>query len=310
MNKQSMQNKHLEHPEDCILTGDLSVLDWFSEVDSTISVKMDGSPAIVWGTNPQNGKFFVCTKAAFNKKKIRLCYNEDDIFTHFGGQPRVTQILIFCLDFLPRTKQVLQGDWIGFGGGLDTFTPNTITYKFPAPVRQDIIIAPHTIYSGSDDIREMTAAPLQSKLISTKHCLFVQPEVELNPYREDLEDVCKFAKQMSTLCDFVSDKKASQIKKEINNSLREGKPILENEIAEKCDCDVNVLRLHKLVKSIKDDLFLFIHELDQIECSINGEDSFHEGYVISNQFGTYKVVDREVFSAANFNNPRFKKIHS
>jgi hypothetical protein len=310
MSTKQMQNKHLEHPEDCILTGDLSVLDWFSDVDSTISVKMDGAPAIVWGTNPQNGKFFVCTKAAFNKKKIRLCYTEDDIFTHFGGQPRVTQILIFCLEFLPRTKQVLQGDFIGFGKGLDTFTPNTITYRFPEKVRQEIVIAPHTIYSGADDIREMTAAPLMTKLISTKNCMFVQPEVELNPYREDLEDVCKFAKQMSTLCDFVTPNKATQIKKEINNSLRDGKPILEDKIAEKCDCDVNLLRLHKLVGSIKDDLFLFIHELDQIECSINGEDSFHEGYVISNQFGTYKVVDREVFSAANFNNPRFKKIHS
>jgi hypothetical protein len=300
MKTKPMQNKHLEHPEDCILTGDLSVLDWFSEVESTISVKMDGSPAIVWGTNPQNGKFFVCTKAAFNKKKIRLCYNEDDIFTHFGGQPRVTQILIFCLDFLPRTQQVLQGDWIGFGGGLDTFTPNTITYKFPAPVRQDIIIAPHTIYSGSDDIREMSAAPLTSKLNSTKHCLFVQPEVELNPYREDLEDVCKFAKQMSTLCEFVSDRKASQIKKEINACIREQKVVDENEIAEKCDCDINLLRLWKLIASVKADMFLFIHELDEIECFIGDEMSFHEGYVIVNKFGTYKVVDREVFSAANF----------
>jgi len=143
-----MQNKHLEHPEDEILTGNLSVLDWFSEVDSTISTKMDGAPAIVWGTNPENGKFFVCTKAAFNKKKIRLCYTEDDIFTHFGGQPRVTQILIFCLDFLPRTKNVYQGDWIGFGSGLDTFKPNTITYRFPEIVRQEIIIAPHTYYTG------------------------------------------------------------------------------------------------------------------------------------------------------------------
>jgi hypothetical protein len=299
MTKQ-MQNKHLEHPEDEVLTGNLSVLDWFSETESTISVKMDGSPAIVWGTNPQNSKFFVCTKAAFNKKKIRLCYNEDDIFTHFGGQPRVTQILIFCLDFLPRTKQVMQGDFIGFGSGLDTFTPNTITYKFPAPVRQDIIIAPHTIYSGSDDIREMTAAPLTNKLISTKHCLFVQPSVELNPYREDLEDVGKFAKQMSTLCEFVSDRKASQIKKEINSCIREQRVIDEDEIAEKCDCDKYLISLWKLVKTIKDDLFLFIHETDDIECSINGVDSFHEGYVIQNKFGTYKVVDRETFSHANF----------
>jgi hypothetical protein len=195
---------------------------------------------------------------------------------------------------------VLQGDWIGFGSGLDTFTPNTITYKFPAPVRQDIIIAPHTIYSGSDDIREMIAAPLQSKLISTKHCLFVQPEVELNPYREDLEDVCKFAKQMSTLCEFVTPNKATQIKKEINACIREQIPVNENEIAEKCDCDINLIRLWKLVASIKEDLFLFIHEKDEIECYIHDVQSFHEGYCITNKHGIYKVVDHEVFSHANF----------
>jgi hypothetical protein len=293
------QNKHIEHPEDTILTGDLSVLDWFSEVDSFISVKMDGSPALVYGTNPENGKFFVCTKAAFNKQKIRLCYTQDDIFTHFGHQPNVAQILIYCLDFLPRTQQVYQGDFIGFGSGMDTFKPNTITYKFPAPVRQDIIICPHTYYTG-DKLPEMVAHPITSKFVSTKHVLFLQPKVELNPYREDLEDVCKFAKQMSTLCEFVSDRKAAEIKKEINNCIREQRVICENEIAEKCDCDKNLIRLWKLVASIKTDMFLFIHEEDNIECSINGEDSFHEGYVITNQFGTYKIVDRETFSHANF----------
>ena len=293
------QNKHIEHPEDTILTGDLSVLDWFSEVDSFISVKMDGSPALVYGTNPENGKFFVCTKAAFNKQKIRLCYTQDDIFTHFGHQPNVAQILIYCLDFLPRTQQVYQGDFIGFGSGMDTFKPNTITYKFPAPVRQDIIICPHTYYTG-DKLPEMVAHPITSKFVSTKHVLFLQPKVELNPYREDLEDVCKFAKQMSTLCEFVSDRKAAEIKKEINAFIREQRVICENEIAEKCDCDKNLIRLWKLVASIKTDMFLFIHEEDNIECSINGEDSFHEGYVITNQFGTYKIVDRETFSHANF----------
>lgn len=303
MSKQLTQNKHLEHPEDEILTGNLSVLDWFYEPNSFISTKVDGSPALVWGTNPENGKFFVCTKAAFNKKKIRLCYTEDDIFTHFGGQPRVTQILIYCLEFLPRTKRVYQGDWIGFGKGLDTFKPNTITYKFPEIVRQEIIICPHTYYTG-DKLPEMVAHPITSKFVSTKTVLFVQPQVELNPYREDLGDVCKFAKQMSTLCEFVNDRKASEIKKEINACIREQKVVNEDEIAEKCDCDINLLRLWKLVKSIKDDLFLFIHELDDIECSINGEDSFHEGFVIHNKFGSFKVIDREVFSHNNFVLPK------
>ena len=297
------QNKHIEHPEDSILTGDLSVLDWFAEPNSIISTKMDGSPALVWGTNPENGKFFVCTKAAFNKQKIRLCYNQDDIFTYFGHQPGVAQILIFCFDFLPRTECVYQGDWIGFGGGLDTFKPQLITYKFPAPVRQDIIICPHTYYTG-DRLPEMEAHPITSKFTSTKNILFVQPHVELNPYREDLEDVCKFAKQMSTLCEFVTVRKASEIKKEINACIREQRVVNEDEIAEKCDCDKNLIRLWKLVYSIKTDMFMFIHEMDQIECSINGEDSFHEGFVIHNQFGSYKIVDREVFSHANFVTPK------
>ena len=259
-----MPNTHINHPEDTILTGDLSVLDWFYEPDSFISTKMDGSPALVWGTNPENGKFFVCTKAAFNKQKIRLCYTEEDIFTHFGHQPKVALVLTRCLEFLPRTKQVYQGDWVGVGLGMDTFKPNTITYKFPGLVQQDIIICPHTYYTG-DKLPEMVAHPITSKFTSTKHVLFVQPKVELNPFREDLEDVCKFAKQMSTLCEFVSEKKASEIKKEINACIREQRVICENEIAEKCDCDKNLIRLWKLVKSIKDDLFLFIHDESIIE---------------------------------------------
>lgn len=297
MKTKQMQNKHLEHPEDCILTGDLSVLDWFYETDSTISVKMDGAPAIVWGTNPANGKFFVGTKSVFNKVKIKIAHSHKEIASLYQG--KVADILHVCFNHLPRTKSIIQGDFIGLGGQR-SYTPNTLTYKFPEIVEQVIIVAPHTIYGGGDDLRNVSAAPLMSKLVSTKDCLFVQPEVSLNPYREDLEDVCKFAKQMSTLCEFVSDKKATQIKKEINACIREQKVVDEYEIAEKCDCDTNLIRLWKLVKTIKDDLFLFIYEEDEIECYLHDEQSFHEGYVISNKYGTLKVVDREVFSHANF----------
>jgi hypothetical protein len=296
-----MKNTHLEHPEDSILTGNLEVLDWFSEPDSFISTKIDGSPAIVWGRNPANGKFFVGTKSVFNKVKIKIAHNHAEIDKFYQG--KVADVLHLCFDNLPRTNCIYQGDFIGAGGSY-TYRPNTITYQFPEMIEQDLIIAPHTIYSGGDDLREVSAAPLQSKLKSTEYCLFVQPDVELNPYREDLEDVCKFAKQMSTLCEFVSDKKASQIKKEINACIREQRIVSEDEIAEKCDCDKNLIRLWKLVHSIKTDMFMFIFEKDDIECSINGEDSFHEGYVITNKFGMFKVVDRETFSHANFVLPK------
>ena len=92
------QNLHIEHPEDLILSGDLSVLDWFGAI-STISLKIDGKPAVVWGTNPENGKFFVGTKSVFNKKKIKICYTEEDIRTLYASQPDLQSVLRGCLEF-------------------------------------------------------------------------------------------------------------------------------------------------------------------------------------------------------------------
>ena len=63
-----MTSTHIEHPEDLILTGDMSVIDaLFAPAD--ITMKMDGM-SLVWGTNPDNGKFFVCTKAHSTRKRF------------------------------------------------------------------------------------------------------------------------------------------------------------------------------------------------------------------------------------------------
>ena len=60
-----MQNLHIEHPEDLILEGDLTVFDALYST-AHISQKIDGAPSIVFGTNPNNGRFFVGTKSVFN----------------------------------------------------------------------------------------------------------------------------------------------------------------------------------------------------------------------------------------------------
>jgi len=291
-----MQNKHIEHPEDTILTGDLSVLDWFT-AESHVSVKIDGAPAIVWGTNPATGKFFVGTKSVFNKVKIKINHSHDEIDNNHVGN--VADILHAALDYLPRTNRIIQGDFIGFGG-LDTFCPNTLTYRFPKKVNQNIIVAPHTSYSGGNDLRDVIATPLMKKLKSTSECLFVQPEAEICPYRDDIGDFCKFARQMSTLCTFVNDKQAKELKKVINSYIREGKEVDEHEIAENYDVDINLLRLWKLVESIKMDMFFYIETDNIITCEIDGKESSHEGYVMYNEFGSYKIVNREEFSHHNF----------
>mgnify|MGYP003128098509 FL=1 len=188
-----MKNTHLQHPEDSILTGDLSVLNWFSEPDSFISTKMDGAPAIVWGTDPATNTFFVGTKSVFNKVKIKINHSHEEIDKNHQG--KVARILHACFDCLPRTDSIFQGDFIGYGGSL-TYRPNTITYIFPEIIAEDIIIAPHTIYVADDDLRNAVSSPMILCPKSTYKCFFVKPEISLNPYREDLKDVCKDRKSV------------------------------------------------------------------------------------------------------------------
>jgi len=295
-----MKNTHLEHAEDTILTGDLSVLDWFTAA-GTLSVKIDGAPAIVWGIDPACGEFFVGTKAVFNKKKIRIAHNHAEIDAFYQGE--VASILHTCFDYLPRTDTIYQGDFIGFGGDTE-YTPNTITYQFPEIVSQKIIIAPHTCYYAESDLRDAVAMPDRAIWNDTETVKFVKPDAYIlhgQTSFADVEEVCNFARQMATACEFATVKEAAQIKQQINACIRVGTDVENGFI----DCDPNLLRLWKLVKSIKEDCLYL--------CRNNGPAAYigydridAEGYVLTNEFGMFKLVNREVFSNANFNHGRFQ----
>ena len=288
-----MKNIHLEHPEDTILTGDLSVLNWFT-ADSTLSVKIDGSPAIVWGTNPANNRFFVGTKSVFNKIKIKINHSHEEIDQNHEGE--VATILHACMNSLSHTDCIYQGDFIGFGGN-DIYCPNTITYKFSDVIQQSIIIAPHTIYHAENDLRDAVARPDSTVWKDTSHVKFVRPTVSLTSHLEDLQEVCSFAKQMATTCTFVNDKETSVIKKQLNACFRTQSEISENDFT----CDKNLIRLWKLVESIKNDLMFLIRVSDDVKCFIDERETLHEGYVMVNDYGMHKLVNRYVFSYNNFN---------
>ena len=293
-----MQNKHIEHPEDSILTGDLTVLDWCS-AGGNISAKIAGAPAIVWGRNPATGNFFVGTKSVFNKVKIKINESHEDIDKNHEGN--VADILHFCFDYLPQTDKIYQGDFIGFGGE-DNYKPNTITYYFDEEVTSNIIVAPHTIYTATDDLRTAISHPLKYfPEESNSDVKWVRPKVTISEHLDDIEDHCKFARQMSTLVEFVSVKEAARIKKQLNACIRELDDIEDDEF----DCDPNLIRLWKLVESIKLDILAFIEREDDIPCYIEEEECDHEGYVLTNEFGTYKIVHRDLFSHHNFANSRF-----
>ena len=296
-----MQNKHLEHPEDSVISGDLNVLNWFT-ANGNISAKIDGSPAIVWGTNPATNLFFVGTKSVFNKKLIKINSSHADIDNNHQGE--VATILHHCLDNLPRSVTIYQGDFIGFGGS-DNYNPNTIRYFFQDKVTEEIIIAPHTYYIAESDLRDAEAFPLEFNLESNNNVLFVKPDVYINSNRQDILERCNFARQVATLCEFPTNtRQIARIKKHFNACIKndiEIDDITLEAIAHDNDCDVNVLRLWKLIQSIKIDLLCYhIEADDSIECYIEEERCDHEGYVLSNDYGSFKIVNREGFSKANF----------
>jgi hypothetical protein len=293
-----MKNTHIEHPEDSILTGDLSVLDWFT-ARGHLSVKIDGAPAIVWGIDPATDTFFVGTKAVFNKKKLRIAHSHDEIDQHYEGN--VANILHSCFDYLPRVNGIIQGDFIGFGGETE-YTPNLITYQFPEVVDQQIIVAPHTRYEANDDLRDSWAIPLTVNLESTDSVLFVKPDAYIlhgQTSFADVEDVCNFARQMSTTVQFVDNKGAAHLKKVFNTFIKVGAVLDDEALAIAGDCDINLIRLWELVKSIKEDC-LFLCRNNGPAAYIKQDRIDAEGYVLSNEFGMFKLVNREVFSYANF----------
>ena len=300
-----MQNKHIEHPEDLILTGDLTVLDLLLQ-DGHLSTKMDGAPAIVWGTNPATGRFFVGTKSVFNKVKIKINESHQDIDANHTGE--VAAILHKCFDYLPRVGGIFQGDFIGFGGR-NEYKPNTITYKFPEIIYQEIIIAPHTVYTAESDLRDAIAEPMKFMITDTSYCKFVKPVARIFSGNYDtcagsfidISEPIQFAKVMAQNVEFVDDKEAKLIKQELNSCIRENRPVIASTFMNE-----GLISFWLLVKSIKEDA-LFLCRNNGPEAYIGQDMIDAEGYVYSNELGTVKLVNREQFSYANFSNSKFQQ---
>ncbi len=178
LTEETVRNKHLDHIEDLmILQGerglklsiaflkDIAQSLKTGETSLGISTKWDGKPAIVCGINPDNGKFFVATKGAFNKTVVAF-HTEAEVKKGVPNADLASK-LIQCLKYLPKIgiKGVLQGDLMFTpdskktqtidGKEYITFMPNTIMYAIPvgsdigrSVASAKVGIAFHTVYSG------------------------------------------------------------------------------------------------------------------------------------------------------------------
>lgn len=181
------KNTHLEHLEDEILNnghagGEKAIkilrelgkyLSGLGGPSVSITTKWDGAPAIVCGTDPADGKFFVGTKSVFNANDPKICKTQSDVQRLYDGV--LAAKLSTALRLLANTgiKGVLQGDLMFTNDKKRetiqnktyiTFRPNTITYAVDpnTPLgseinNADIGIVFHTKYTGQT-IAQMTAS--------------------------------------------------------------------------------------------------------------------------------------------------------
>lgn len=227
-------NPHITHLEDNVFEGPGGIekaiqyigpiFDTLDGVGKNISMKWDGSPAVVFGMNPVNNKFFVSTKSIFNREP-KVVYSNEDADRYFSGP--LVDMLKEVLQYLEMTKprNIYQGDLLFSSGrgkkkeNIDgkqylTFTPNTITYAVPADsdlakeiMRAKIGIVVHTRYKGEIGNLKPTFDVSESEFTKTPYVwlrdAFINNVVDVNIEPEELRQITSILKVIDGKKDIV-----------------------------------------------------------------------------------------------------------
>lgn len=139
--------------------------------DLILNGKHDGSPSLVFGYHPENGKFFVGTKSVFNQAP-KINHTHEDIERNHSTDPKLRKKLHVALEHLPKVTpkgSVYQGDMMHTSDSVKddgdswSFTPNTLTYSVKKKSQEGgkippskIGIVPNVKYTGKK-LSEMNA---------------------------------------------------------------------------------------------------------------------------------------------------------
>lgn len=278
--------KHIKHPEDRVFEGSNGYAHAHGalhhaheaiksgEHSTNLTMKYDGSPSIVYGHHPENGKFFVASKSAFNKNP-KINYTHEDIEQNHGHAPGLVEKLKDSLDHLHKItpkKGVYQGDLMFSGddkkhndNGSVSFTPNTIKYtahgeEADKVKKAKLGVVTHTQYHG-DTLSSMKADPHPDlhNFKSHDHVWSKTPEHDTKNVHYSESDQAKFQKHMDaadkihkTHKDTMYDATAphggdsGHLATYINHTVRTGeKPTadgLQNHIADKYQKQIDKLK--------------------------------------------------------------------
>ena len=326
------------HPEDCVFDGKKSVktileilkscMDYDNKFDNHYSIKYDGAPAIVFGTDVNNGRFFVGTKSVFNKGIKKICYTNDCIDYYYPEQTHLNTILKQCLKYLPRVSGIYQGDFIGECNtagnnlGCKIFTPNAITYKFDTPPAANIIMAVHTKYLG-DEFDIMQSFPNSGITLPTNEgkVLFLNTIAEQttddrifqHAFRYTYSAIIDSLEILYEFPKFRTKAAKARVLKLINSYIRDGRVLNAEDLAKETNIDFRIFELYVMITQLKEIV------MNRFKCAegynttprafLSNKEIECEGIVVShvNHWSriVIKLVQRYTFSNANFNNPKF-----
>lgn len=257
---------HLEHAEDHVINAGSAGFDHAKKTlegvhnllagkkgDVSVSTKYDGSPSIVFGHHPENGKFFVASKSAFNKTP-KINYTADDIDANHGHAPGLAIKLKAALKHLPKVapKQgVFQGDIMHSGpqtktnpngdvvmhGNRAHFTPNTITYSTKDDdethkvATSKLGVAVHTAYTGPSfgEMKASYNAGIEGfKQHPDVHLVDVKTETDKSKYNPQAQSVFDHHMTQASAAhskidhSAIGSKHTEHLKTYINKTVRNG----------------------------------------------------------------------------------------
>lgn len=217
--KEEDKLKHLEHVEDHVIhaghKGFGHAFHTINDVHNDLqgkgksqtqtTIKYDGSPAVVFGKHPENGKFFVASKSAFNKTP-KINHTHEDIDKNHGHAPGLVSKLKGALDHAHKIKPngVYQADIMHAGdvkhdkkNNRVDFTPQLITYHAPADSEHGkaakaakLGLAIHTEYEGKTiaDMKAKHGAIDANTFTKHKDVHLMSANHDISTHRYSLED--------------------------------------------------------------------------------------------------------------------------
>ena len=191
------KNTHMEHIEDLVfnegVTGTRQAINFLRDLRNMLAgnspskvattVKFDGAPAVFFGVDPTDGKYFVAKKGIFNKNP-KVYKTPQDVDADASGD--LAYKLKIALEEFPKLgikSGVYQGDLMFThdtlkkekidGESYVTFHPNTIVYAVPAKSelaqkisKARIGVVWHTTYTGNtfDSMQASFGKPISKHL--------------------------------------------------------------------------------------------------------------------------------------------------